>query len=106
MCERVVTREKLIDVIKECEVRDTEEFGVVDIATPIAEAIEKACPNAVGQCDWTKDFDGEYFDTSCGRAFVLIEDNSLNAHEYYYCPSCGRPIVEKPNPLLEEATDE
>ena len=40
MCERVVTREKLIDVIKECEVRDTEEFGIVDIATPIAEAIE------------------------------------------------------------------
>jgi len=45
-------------------------------------------------CEWKPqewpDFD-EYWDTSCDRAFTMMEGTPQD-NDYYYCPGCGKKI--------------
>lgn len=48
------------------------------------------------ECIWLQQLDPDrevYWQTSCGRAFVLTEGGPEDNH-YNYCPSCGGKIKE------------
>ena len=47
-------------------------------------------------CEWTNDEDYEYYETSCGEAYSLI-DGTLAENKHLYCPFCGGKIKELTN---------
>lgn len=45
-------------------------------------------------CKWIEEIDSQYWECSeCGAAFVF-ETDTPKENEYYYCPKCGRKIIE------------
>lgn len=44
-------------------------------------------------CAWMEDESGEYYDTSCGHAFVLIEGTPAE-NDMRFCPYCGGKLWE------------
>ena len=46
----------------------------------------------MNQCIWTENFDPDYWETSCGQAFTLI-DGTLEDNHIRFCAFCGREIA-------------
>jgi rRNA maturation endonuclease Nob1 len=46
------------------------------------------------ECVWTYggDWDDDYFETSCGEMFSLI-DGTPEQNHYHFCPSCGKSLM-------------
>jgi hypothetical protein len=60
----------------------------------VRDLIESAIPDRAGRCYWEYDETYDYWDTSCGEAFVL-ECGSPAGNELSYCPHCGKALVQK-----------
>jgi hypothetical protein len=43
------------------------------------------------KCDWTENSDPDYWETSCGEAFIIIEGTPQD-NKMKYCPFCGQEI--------------
>ena len=43
-------------------------------------------------CKWKYDEDFEYYNTSCGAEYGLI-DGTLEENEHHHCPFCGGRII-------------
>jgi DNA-directed RNA polymerase subunit RPC12/RpoP/BMFP domain-containing protein YqiC len=54
-------------------------------------------------CAWVENFDPDYWETSCGQTFILIEGTPQDNY-MKYCPYCGAKIFTKQN-SQEEAID-
>ena len=71
---------------------DTEEMaGLIGTINRHFESV----PNNVipDPCTWTYDDDYDYFDTSCGQAYVY-DAGTLEENGVIFCQHCGRKIVE------------
>ena len=44
------------------------------------------------KCEWKYDEDYEYYNTSCGAEYGLI-DGTLEENEHHHCPFCGGRII-------------
>ena len=54
--------------------------------------------SAVEKCVWTYFDDDDYWETTCGNAFCIME-GTPGENMMHYCPYCGGKLVE------EEYTD-
>ena len=46
------------------------------------------------ECEWEYDENYDYYETSCGKGYSLI-DGTLEENELKYCPYCGKLIKDK-----------
>ena len=44
-------------------------------------------------CKWSQDINDEYYDSECGLAWQMMNDDSLEDNKMNYCPKCGGKIV-------------
>ena len=44
------------------------------------------------ECEWRYDEECDFYNTSCGSEYALI-DGTLEENEHYYCPFCGKKIL-------------
>ena len=52
----------------------------------------------IDKCEWTYNEDGhwEYWDTSCGKAFLFSEGTPEDSG-FKFCPYCGKELKEIKN---------
>ena len=58
-------------------------------------------------CVWTQDHNDEFniYETSCGGLFEFI-DGSPSENKLNFCCYCGKKLVEKVRPIVENDEDE
>jgi hypothetical protein len=87
---------------QKCSIPNTETCVALDKSgqshalSSVGEALnEMGYELAVPKCEWKREeFDGDYFESSCGKAFFFTIDGPKE-NNYKYCPCCGKEIEEK-----------
>lgn len=75
--------------------------GKVFIAVARLAAAEAAKP----ACEWSFDYTHEKWDTTCGEAFILSNDATIEENNMRFCPFCGGHIREAAKGGGDETTD-
>lgn len=57
-----------------------------------------------GQCRWSSIGSDNYYETECGEAFMLTENDNIKEAGFKYCTFCGKTIVPIHN--KEEQNDD
>lgn len=73
--------------------------GVRLDVTPAAVSDVGAAPQAAERpqrCQWTLEINGEYYDTQCGQAFVMLDGGTPSEHKMQFCAYCGRELSTDP----------
>lgn len=47
-----------------------------------------------GPCTWTEKDEGEYWSSPCND-FSFVDGGGPKAHNFKFCPYCGKPIQER-----------
>jgi hypothetical protein len=56
-----------------------------------------ACETAPAPtCHWMLEHDGEYYDTQCGQAFVMLNGGTPAEHKMQFCAYCGGKLIVGP----------
>lgn len=55
------------------------------------------------RCVWTENFDPDYWETSCGQSFTLI-DGTLEDNHIRFCAFCGCEIAAQPAAAADRAS--
>jgi len=55
-------------------------------------------------CTWTEDdiWDPGLFSTSCGKEFLMANDDSPEKNDFNFCTYCGKRLVSRKTPREEE----
>ena len=77
-------------------VSDADNTPYFNVAERIAQ-LQAELDSLRGKCTWTQDKWYDYWETSCGQAFVLTEGGPIENGEIY-CYHCGRLIEVVPAP--------
>ena len=60
------------------------------MAKQIVESL--SLPGVSGSCEWGLEPTMEYWDTQCGKQYVISNEGTPKDNEMEYCPFCGKRI--------------
>lgn len=46
-------------------------------------------------CVWALTNDGEFYETACGQAFVMLDGGEPKDHQMRFCCYCGLPLLSR-----------